>query len=130
VILDIQARSMKANVCEVWGFDSMYGQKDVFHRDVVQDWLDAARLRPKTKFFFSSTSETSGNAVDLDKRAKKQGLGMFSIEVFSGSSASLPKKFAKGSEWNEFTMAVSSSWHYETITKNFLNRVKNASCLS
>jgi hypothetical protein len=129
VILDIQARSMKANVCEVWGFDSMYGQS-AFHRDVVQDWLDAARLRPKTKFFFSSTSETSGNAVDLDKRAKKQGLGMFSIEVFSGSSASLPKKGAKGSEWNQFTMAVSSSWHYETITKNFLIRVRNASCLS
>jgi len=114
---------MKANVCEVWGFDSMYGQS-AFHRDVVQDWLDAARLRPKTKFFFSSTSETSGNAVDLDKRAKKQGLGMFSIEVFSGSSASLPK----GSQW--ITMYVSSSPHYETITKNFLIRVKNASCLS
>ena len=74
VILDIQARSMKANVCEVWGFDSMYGQKSAFHRDVVQDWLDAARLRPKTKFFFSLTSETSGNAVDLDNR-EEAGIG-------------------------------------------------------
>src|SRR5262245_38999331 len=54
VILDIQARSMKANVCEVWGFDSLYSQGASFHRDVVQDWLDAAALRPKTKFFFSS----------------------------------------------------------------------------
>ena len=55
---------------------------------------------------------------------------MFSIEVFSGSSASLPKKGEKSSEWNEFMMAASSSWHYETITKNFLIRVRNASCLS
>ena len=55
---------------------------------------------------------------------------MFSIEVFSGSSASLPNKVAKASHWNQFTMAASSSWHYETITKNFLTRVKNASCLS
>ena len=73
VILDIQARSMKANVCEVWGFDSLYGQ-GTFHRDVVQDWLDAASYSPGTKFFFSSTSETSGNAVDLDKR-EEAGIG-------------------------------------------------------
>ena len=46
VILDIQARSMKANVCEVWGFDSMYGQS-AFHRDVVQDWLDACEPQPR-----------------------------------------------------------------------------------
>ena len=120
---------MKANICEVWGFDSMYGQ-GAFNRDVVQDWLDAARYSPGTKFFFSSTDQTSGNAVDLGNRAKKQGLGMFSIEVFSGSSPSLPTKVAEGSRWNKFTMAASSSWHYETITKNFLNRVKTASCLS
>ena len=55
---------------------------------------------------------------------------MFSIEVFRGSSASLPNKFTKVGRWDAFTMAVSSSWHYETITKNFLTRVKNASCLS
>jgi hypothetical protein len=130
VILDIQARSMKADVREVWGFDSLYGQ-GAFSRDVVQDWLDAASSRPGTKFFFSSTSQTSGNAVTLDQRAKKQGLGMFSIDVFSGSSASLPSKFTNPSaaQFNQFMMAVSSSWHYETITKNFLNRVKNASCL-
>jgi len=129
VILDIQARSMKANICEVWGFDSLYGQ-GAFHRDVVQDWLDVASARSGTKFYFSSTSETSGNAVDLGKRAKKQGLSRFDIEVFSGSSASLPTTLKQGSRWNGFTMAISSSWHYETITKNFLNRVKSASCLS
>ena len=27
---------------------------------------------------------------------------MFSIEVFKGSSASLPNKFAKASQWNKF----------------------------
>jgi hypothetical protein len=128
VILDIQARSMKANVCEVWGFDCLYGQ-GAFHRDVVQDWLDAATLRPATKFFFSS-ADTKSNAVDLDNRAKKKGLGMFSIEVFRGSSASLPGKGAPSSRWNQFTTAASSSWHYETITKNFLTRVRNACCLS
>ena len=128
MILDIQARSMKANVCEVWGFDSLYGQ-GTFHRDVVQDWLDASSLRPKTKFFFSSTSETSGNAVDLDQR-EEAGIEHVLDRGVQRKSASLPNKFAKASQWNKFTMAVSSSWHYETITKNFLNRVKNASCLS
>ena len=128
MIIDIQARSMKANVCEVWGFDSLYGQ-GAFNRDVVKDWLDAANFSPGTKFYFSSTSETSGNAVDLDNRAKKKGLGMFSIEVFKGSSASLPSS-SKVGRWNDFMMAKTSSWHYETITKNFLTRLRNASCLS
>lgn len=128
VILDIQARSMKANVCEVWGFDCLYGQS-AFHRDVVQDWLDAAKMRPGAKFYFSSAG-TKDNAVELDQRAKKQGLGAFSIEVYKGSSAFLPKTVAKGSRWNAYTMAASSSWHYETITRNFLTRVRNANCLT
>jgi hypothetical protein len=129
VILDIQARSMKANLCEVWGFDSLYGQ-GAFDRDVVEDWLSAARQRTGTKFFFSSTSETKGHALDLEKRAKKEGLNRVEIEMFRGQSAALPKTITKGSRWNKWMMAVGSSWHYEAITQNFLSLVKNASCLS
>lgn len=129
VILDIQARSMKANVCEVWGFDSLYGQ-GAFGRDVVQDWLTAAKLRPGARFHFSSTSETSGNALEIEKLARKNGLNTFSIEVFKGASASLPGKRSPASRWNEFMIAHDSSWHYETITKNFLTRLKSAGCLS
>ena len=74
VILDIQARSMKANVCEVWGFDSLYGQ-GAFNRDVVKDWLDAASFSPGTKFYFSSTSETSDNAIEMDQSSQEEGTG-------------------------------------------------------
>ncbi|WP_165235764.1 hypothetical protein [Aquisphaera insulae] len=130
VILDIQARSMKANICEVWCFDSIYGQWDSFQRDVVKDWLDVADRRASTRFFFSSTSETSGNAVELKGKVKKADAGRFSIEVFSGASASLPRTIKQGSRWNDFMIPSGSSWHYETITRNFQSLVKNAKCLT
>jgi hypothetical protein len=51
VILSKQALGMKTSICEVWGFDSTYGQGH-FGRNIVTDWWAAARLRPATRYFF------------------------------------------------------------------------------
>ena len=65
VILSTQARGMKTPLCEVWGFDSTYGQGS-FRRNVVADWLATARARPATKFFFYwGTSGPGRNAEKL-----------------------------------------------------------------
>jgi hypothetical protein len=98
VILGTQARGMTTPVREVWGFDSTYSQGKPFHRDVVADWLAAAKLRPATKFFFYwGTSGPGGNAEALR--------GHPSIKV-------------------EETVHD----HFGVLTRNFFKRVQAASC--
>src|SRR6476660_3188313 len=54
-ILSQQAKTMKSQVCEVWGFDSMYGEGwlDKSHKkaiDVPGNWLDTAAAHHKLEF--------------------------------------------------------------------------------
>jgi len=131
-ILSQQARTMKSHVCEVWGFDSMYGEgtnkatkKGI---DVPGNWVQTAtehyalefdplwgmfpipvpKLRPTTRFFFYwATGSPGRNARDLQERVRKAGLGNVTVEA---------------------NVHVGGKYHFDTLTANFKKRVAAASC--
>jgi hypothetical protein len=129
-ILSQQAKTMQSKVCEVWGFDSMYGEGwlDKAHKqaiDVPGNWLDTAaahhklefdnfgiipipRLRPMTMFYFYWAGTGPGaNARDLQDRVRNMGLSNVIVEPNSH---------------------VGGAYHFETLTANFRRRVVAASC--
>lgn len=132
VILLTQAKGMKTPICEVWGFDSTYGEEGFslknpdqkpFHRDIIAEWLALARLhRADTKYFFyhhrpwdekDKIDYMPHNAKDLGAAAKKEGLTNITVEETA------PEKGQGGMDQ-----------HFATVYKNFLTRVRSASCFS
>jgi hypothetical protein len=110
IILATQAKGMKTPICEVWGFDCMYGYKkgnfDTL-QDPITDWHDiASDPSRKTKYFFHWA--TTGNEKELDEKYHLKNVTV------------LEMKHAKGEE----------GLHFKTLTRNFLTRVKDASCFS
>lgn len=112
-ILAQQVKTMKSPICEVWGFDSMYGQgedpatgKPI---DVAGNWLNmAARLKPATHFYFYWAGASPGtNSKDLQERVRKAGLGNVTVEA---------------------NVHTGGAFHFHTLTANFKKRVKAASC--
>ena len=138
-ILLQQAKSMRSHICEVWGFDSMYGMgwriigkdkknKNIYQKiDVPGGWRDTAashsgieidtsgffptiRFRPATKFYFYwAGSSVHTNAQALAEKVKEWGLTNVTIEA----------NVHTGGSW-----AV----HFESITANFKKRVTAAQC--
>jgi hypothetical protein len=132
-ILSQQAKSMKSNVCEVWGFDSMYGQgyigkgKQAKPIDVTGNWRDLAtasqqptleidfvgilpvpKIKPSIKFWFYWAGGSPGtNSQLLQDKVKAAGLTNVHVEA----NGRLGGKF-----------------HFDTITRNFKTRVAKASC--
>jgi hypothetical protein len=70
IILITQAKGMKTPICEVWGFDSMYGyNKGDFDglQDPITDWHDVALARSwDTKYSFHWA--TTGHEKELDEK--------------------------------------------------------------
>lgn len=131
-ILSQQAKTMKSHICEVWGFDSMYGQgyegqgKNAKPIDVPGNWTKTAtehhtlefdslwgviplpKLRPTTRFFFYWAGTSPGaNARDLQERVRKAGLSNVTIEA---------------------NVHTGGKYHFHTLTANFKKRVAAASC--
>ncbi len=136
-ILSQQAKTMQSNVCEVWGFDSMYGQGSRLVPqpkgkpkseaiDVVGDWRDTAiahltldlemlsgifpvpKLRPKTWFYFYWAGVSPGNnAKLLQEEVDKLGLPNVVVEA---------------------NAHIGGKYHFETVTANFKKRVAAARC--
>jgi len=129
-ILSQQAGTMKTPICEVWGFDSMYGQGDDPAAkkpiDVAGQWKDKAvqshslefeflfgvmpvpKLRPTTRFFFYwAGSSPKRNAQDLQERVRKAGLSNVTVEA---------------------NVHIGGAFHFHTLTANFKKRVAAASC--
>jgi hypothetical protein len=132
-ILSQQAKSMKSNICEVWGFDSMYGQgfigkgKKAKAIDVTGNWRDLAaasraptleidfagllpipKIKPAIQFFFYWAGGSPGtNSQHLQDIVQQAGLSNVHVEA----NARLGGKF-----------------HFDTITRNFKKRVASASC--
>jgi hypothetical protein len=132
-ILSQQAKTMKSPICEVWGFDSMYGQgKDPATKkaiDVPGEWETTAeshaqptpdisfeygiiptlKLRQATQFYFYWAGSGPGaNSKDLQERVREAGLNNVHVEA------------------NVHTGAL---YHFETLTANFKKRVAAARCL-
>ncbi len=123
-ILSQQAKTMKTPICEVWGFDSMYGQGKGI--DVAGEWtkeaieshalefdtlwgmLPVPKLRPTTRFFFYWAGSSPGrNARDLQERVRKAGLSNVTVEA---------------------NVHTGGAYHFHTLTANFKKRVAAASC--
>lgn len=109
VILDIQARSMKHSICEVWGFDSMYSHSHKEHgreMNVTDDWLAAAKSRPNTRFFFYWGTDNPG------ENAKKLG------------------QLAGHRHVANITITHTVHNHFGVLTHNFLPRVRGSACFT
>jgi len=130
-ILSQQAKTMKSQVSEVWGFDSMYGQGwlDKAHTkaiDVSGNWIKTAQQRqtidldfyggvvplpkwkPSTWFYFYWAGSSPGtNSRDLQERVRKMGLKNVTVEANAN---------------------VGGKYHFETLTANFKKRVAAACC--
>lgn len=130
-ILSQQAKTMKSRICEVWGFDSMYGQgyEDAAQTkpiDVSGNWRETAaahhqlefksawgvfpipRLRPSTHFYFYWAG-TSPGANSRALQAKAQAWGLTNVTVEANAS-------------------VGGPFHFDALTRNFKRRVSAASC--
>lgn len=130
-ILSQQAKTMKSRLCEVWGFDSMYGEgwldKDKkIPIDVVGNWRQTAVLReeidfefldgwfpvptvrPSTLFYFYWAGGSPGaNMTKLKEKVADAGLTNVIVE----QNAHLGGKY-----------------HFETVTAHFGPRVTGAKC--
>jgi hypothetical protein len=110
IILAIQAKGMKTPICEVWGFDSMYGySKGDFDTltDPLTDWHDIASDPSKsTQYFFHWV--TTSRAKDLDDT--------YHLTNITVREMKHPAK--------------EEGLHYKTLTNNFFTRVKDSSCFS
>lgn len=128
-ILSQQAKTMRSRVCEVWGFDSMYGQgyEDATQSkpiDLSSNWRDTAanhlqlgfksdrgvfpvpRLRPSTHFYFYWAGSSPG-ANSRSLQAKAQGLTNVTVEA---------------------NTSLGGPYHLDALTSNFKRRVAAASC--
>ncbi len=109
VILNTQAWSMNTPICEVWGFDSLYGGEDL----AVASWLSLARTRPDIRFFFHwGTSPLRGNATELGDLARAD-----LTNIATQESKSLPGE-----------KPDSNAHHFSVLTANFPTRVKAMRC--
>jgi hypothetical protein len=126
VILSTQTLNMQTPICEVWGFDSLYGGENkqdredkkltVHTADLVKSWLSHAASRQDTKFFFHwGTSPLRKNATDLDNFAREEGLTNLKVQEFTAPPGVKPD---------------SGEHHFAVLTANFPTRVKSASCFS
>jgi len=129
-ILSQQAKTMTSRVCEVWGFDSMYGEGwvDKLHKqaiDVAGNWVATAANRqtveidyvgvlplpewkPNTWFYFYWAGTGPGvNSRDLQERVRKMGLTNVTVEA---------------------NAHLGGAYHFETLTANFKKRVAAARC--
>lgn len=110
VILTVQAWSMNTPVCEVWGFDSLYGGQDD-----VKSWISLARVHPEMKFFFHwGTSPLQKSSTSLEELSKTD----------------LPNITVKKTDALPGQAPNSNEHHFSVLTENFATRVKNASCFS
>jgi len=121
VILNTLARDMRTMPCEVWGFDSTYGQSGSLQKklnapkiDVASGWIALAKARTGTKFFFHwSTTSPGRNSLKIKDMAKKEGLTNVTVE----QTGNAPVEDAQGLQL-----------HFDSVVKNFSRRVRDASC--
>ncbi len=134
-ILSLQSRTMGANICEVWGFDSMYGEgyeldknKKKVAIDVTGNWENTAtahaswsiefedrwglipfpRYKPRTQFYFYWADDSPGNnSRKLQEKVRQAGLSNVFIEANAQTGV---------------------AHHFETITTHFKKRVAAADC--
>ncbi len=122
VILNTLARDMRTLPCEVWGFDSTYGQSTNLHKklnapdvDVAAGWIDVARARSSTKFFFHWSTKSPGrHALDLKALAAKAGLKNVAVEQTGTGAID--------------DVGSGLKLHFDSVAKNFGKRVRDASC--
>jgi hypothetical protein len=144
-ILLQQVRTMRSPVCEVWGFDTMYGWgtrtlfvkgKRVEEDILVEEWLKAAlshqavlgfqpltgvlsipipKLRPATKFYFYW--------VSYDDPVKKRSLNVQEkvrqMGLHNVEILESARVSGKSYDWDN---------HFGTVTLNFKRRVAAALC--
>ena len=145
-ILSQQVRTMQAPLCEVWGFDTMYGQGshlvDVKGKlrevtiDVAGDWLEAALAhKPIVEF-----RRTPGLIPMLIPRLRPRTRFYFywvgTGDPVRGKSLDLKKRVEKLGLPNVEVLpsarvsGLAYDWenHFGTITQNFKRRVQDAGC--
>jgi hypothetical protein len=96
-----QMDSMKASVCEIWGFDIVLGGAD--------DWINFARFNPTVNLTFFHAIQNDEDHKDL--HTKSEDMKLKNLVV------------------NE-TGDATGAGHYRTLTLNFPNQVKNTTCFS
>lgn len=145
-ILSQQVRTMRSPVCEVWGFDTMYGQgsriveakgrKVSKEIDVVGDWLDAALSHPSLIGFQPPSGLLPIPLPKLIPGTKFYFYWVGIGDPVKGRSVDLQRKARDRGLHNveilESARASGTSYdwenHFGTITMNFKKRVAAASC--
>jgi hypothetical protein len=142
-ILLHQVMTMRSPVCEVWGFDSMYGWgtrtirvkgKPMEEDIVVVEWLKAAlshhaviglqpipgffpipipKLRPRTRFYFYWWARNSVGVRALNLQKEVEQMGLHNVKI-------LHSEKVDPSDPDEN--------HFGTVRLNFKRRVAEARC--
>jgi hypothetical protein len=146
-ILSQQVRTMRSPVCEVWGFDTMYGQgyrikevkgkKTAVAIDVVGEWLEAALSHHTLVGFQTAPGVLS---IPLPKLVPTTRFYFYWVGLknpVKGRSLELNTKVRQMGLYNVEILesarvsGITYDWenHFGTVTQNFKKRVADAPCL-
>jgi hypothetical protein len=101
-----QMLSMKLNICEVWGFDIVYGDPN--------GWIWFAINRRATKIYLHSAIQSLDSLNEIAKQKDDLESGKLGTTIMLNNLQIPPK----------------NTVHYDALTKNFLNRLNVNSCFS
>jgi len=110
----LQMNSMKADICEVWGFDVVYGPLDDYLRFAVS----LAHTHPSSLITFFHGVQSTPNYEKLQGMAKAKGK-LYKKEDRSTNGGKNNMKFESGRKD-----------HFGTLTDHFLEQLQNSPCLT
>lgn len=146
-ILSQQVRTMRSRVCEVWGFDTMYGQgsrlidvrgkKRAVTIDVVGEWLESALSHHTIVGFQSIPGMLSIPIPQVCPTTQFYFYWVGHNDPVKGRTLELQRKVRERGLHNVEILessrvsSVGYDWenHFGTVTQNFKRRVAAAQCL-
>ncbi len=105
--IHLQMDSMKAQICEIWCFDVVYGD--------VSDWVQFAYYNPTKRVTFYHAIQSLGSLAELIKLKQTTDMGMMQM----GGSRPL----------DNLEIIKGASSHFPCLTNNFRAQVKRSRCL-